>query len=458
MEYLQPNTKQRFVKMSRSSKKAKKRQKTILESLRLFLTPAIWKEAHQAHSRPRRACNWNIQPLVVVLLCVTWASGNSPEERFETARGFCVSLLPKRRRPGETRSGFLKALNRLPMPVLYALACGIRRRIFCLLAPVLVKDGFIPIGCDGSRIECPRTEELERNLPSGGKSNAAPSMWVTALVHLPTGMLLAWFTGPGDANERLHLLQLLPTLPALALLVTDAGYPSYQVFDRLRSKVFFLLRVSSNQSFYTKEGTPIEKWVDGPVYYWTKEAQEKKQPPLPLRLICIREKRRKIDVWLVTNVLDPQRLSVEQAGKFYRMRWENEGLFRSYKRTLKKVKLESKTLPLIKRELQGSLMSVQLMLAMGTYAIMQNNKGRPKMASAAKVARVIRAEMKDPKAGKKGGSFLGRLSKATRDDRPRTTPKETRLWPGRKPHTQPKAPNLLTIGNDITALFDEQLG
>jgi hypothetical protein len=367
-------------------------------------------------------------------------------------------LLPKRRRPGETRSGFLKALNRLPMPVLFALARGIRARIFCLLAPVLVKDGFIPIGCDGSRIECPRTEELERNLPSGGKSNAAPSMWVTALVHLPTGMLLAWFTGPGDANERMHLLQLLPTLPALALLVTDAGYPSYQVFDRLRSKVFFLIRVSSNQSFYTKEGTPIEKWVDGPVYYWTKEAQEKEQPPLPLRLICIREKRRKIDVWLVTNVLDPQRLSVEQAGKFYRMRWENEGLFRSYKRTLKKVKLESKTLTLIKRELQGSLMSVQLMLAMGTYAIMQKNNKRPKMASAAKVARVIRTEMKVPKAGKKGGSFLGRLSKATREDRPRTTPKEKRLWPGRKPHTQPKAPDLLTIDNDLIALFDEQLG
>lgn len=186
--------------------------------------------------------------------------------------------------------------------------------------------------------------------------------------------------------------------------------------------------------------------------------QEEGQPPLPLRLICIREKRRKIDVWLVTNVLDPQRLSVEQAGKFYRMRWENEGLFRSYKRTLKKVKLESKTLTLIKRELQGSLMSVQLMLAMGTYAIMQKNNGRPKVASAAKVARVIRTEMKEPKAGKKGGGFLGRLSKATREDRPRPTPKEKRLWPGRKPHTQPKAPHLLMIDNDLTALFDELLG
>jgi Transposase DDE domain len=450
----------------RSAAKAKKKQTTFLASLRLFLTPAVWKEGHQAHTRPHRSGKWSIQPLVIVLLCLTWANGNTPEERFETARGFCVRLLPKRRRPGETHSGFLKALARLPMPVLFAVAHGIRSRIFVLLAPVLAKDGFIPIGCDGSRVECPRTEELERNLPSGGKSNAAPSMWVTALVHLSTGMLLAWFCGPGDSNERLHLLQLLPTLPPLALLVTDAGYPSYRVFERLlRSKVFFLLRVSSNQTFYTKEGTAIEKWEDGPVYYWTEEAKDHGLPPLPLRLICVRENRRKVDVWLVTNVMDAQRLSVAQAGKFYRMRWENEGLFRSYKRTLKKVKLESKTLRLIKKELQGSLMSLQLMLAMGTYAIMQKKQSRSKgeqahaeVASAAKVARVLRMEMNDANSGARGGNFLGPLSKATREHRTRTSPKEKRPWPGRKPHSQPKAPSLLTIDENLTTLFDQQLG
>jgi hypothetical protein len=443
----------------RAARKATKRQKSFLESLRLFLTPATWKQGHEAHSRRHRQCSWNIQPLVLVLLCLTWATSDSLEERFEMSRGVCICLLPKRRRPGETLSGFLKALSRLPMPVLFALARSIRLRIFVLLAPVLVKDGFIPIGCDGSRIECPRSEELERNLSSGGKSNAAPSMWVTALVHLPTGMLLAWFCGPGDSNERLHLLQLLSTLTAMALLVTDAGYPSYQVFDRLiHADVLFLLRVSSNQTFYTKEGTPIETWEDGQVYYWTDEAMANEEPPLPLRLICVREKRRKVDVWLVTNVLDPKRLSVAQAGKFYRMRWENEGLFRSYKRTLKKVKLESKTLSLIKKELQGSLMSLQLMLAMGTYAIMQKNKGRTKVASAAKIARVIRAEMKDPKSGKRSGSFRDRLSKATREQRTRTTPKEKRPWPARKPHQQPKAPHLLKIDESLTVLFDQHLG
>ena len=35
-----------------------------------------------------------------------------------------------------------------------------------------------------------------------------------------------------------------------------------------------------------------------------------------------------------TNILDPQKLSAKTAAKFYRWRWRNEGLFRTYKRTL----------------------------------------------------------------------------------------------------------------------------
>jgi len=35
-------------------------------------------------------------------------------------------------------------------------------------------------------------------------------------------------------------------------------------------------------------------------------------------------KSKSYDVWLITNVLDPKRLSLAQASKFYRWRWENE--------------------------------------------------------------------------------------------------------------------------------------
>jgi hypothetical protein len=49
------------------------------------------------------------------------------------------------------------------------------------------------------------------------------------------------------------------------------------------------------------------------------------------------------------------------ASQFYRWRWESEGLFRTYKQTLKKVKLVSRTVKLVHREAEASLLAVQLL-------------------------------------------------------------------------------------------------
>jgi hypothetical protein len=49
-------------------------------------------------------------------------------------------------------------------------------------------------------------------------------MWVTALVHLTTGIPWAWWLGRGNASEHDHLRRMIPTLPGRALVVADAGY------------------------------------------------------------------------------------------------------------------------------------------------------------------------------------------------------------------------------------------
>jgi IS5 family transposase len=54
-------------------------------------------------------------------------------------------------------------------------------------------------------------------------------VWVTAFVHLGTGLLWSWRLGPGNADERQHLLQLLHTLPARALIIADAAYMGYEL-------------------------------------------------------------------------------------------------------------------------------------------------------------------------------------------------------------------------------------
>src|SRR4051794_7081211 len=113
----QPSWKERLMAHSSTARRLRPAARSLRDSLRNFLTPALWKQAQAA--RPRRACpRWATQPLVLTLLVLTWCCGDAQEERFETARAFVAASLPKRRRPGTTLRGFDQALARLPMAVL----------------------------------------------------------------------------------------------------------------------------------------------------------------------------------------------------------------------------------------------------------------------------------------------------------------------------------------------------
>jgi hypothetical protein len=143
--------------------------------------------------------------------------------------------------------------------------------------------GFIPLGCDGTRQACPRSEELERRLGTFGKkdsSPASPMIWNTSIVHLALGIPWCWRFGRGTkASERLHLIQMISLLPRLALMVTDAGYVGYEVMRALvEAKVWFLIRMSSNATFYSEDQTPLAEWQEGIVYYWPEERREAGQP------------------------------------------------------------------------------------------------------------------------------------------------------------------------------------
>ena len=88
-----------------------------------------------------------------------------------------------------------------------------------------------------------------------------------------------------------------------------------------------------------------------------------------VRVIRVASRKRKNDVWLVTDVLDPRRLSAESAGRLYRMRWESECFFKTYKRVVKDVCLVSETTVMVVREAEGSLLACQLLLAQGALAL-----------------------------------------------------------------------------------------
>lgn len=441
---------------AKKSARLRPQAQALVQSLRQFLTPAVWKQGHQALGRHRRGLRWDIQPLVLVLALSTWCCGDSQAERFEAAKAICVLCRSKQKRPGQTTQGFQKALARLPMVVWRAIAAGVRHGLAALVD--LAVDGFIPLGCDGTRLTCPRTAELERFLSGANPKNAAPSLWLTAVVHLRTGIPWCWRWGKGDANERWHLQQMLPLLPALTLLVADAGYIGYELMALVNQQVSFLMRGCSKAPLYTKNQVKMDAFREGECLYWPKEVQKQGGAPLRVRVLRLRKKKGKAkgqEVWLITNVLDAQRLSVEQAGQFYRWRWENEGFFRTYKRTLRKMKLESRTIALLHREAEGSMLALQILLAQGALAMPRKAGQATPPASPRKVLLEMRREILAALPSRRRRRFGTRLREAQRERRQRTSSKQRRPWPSRAPHKAPKPPRFLKLTKKLKAVLDK---
>jgi hypothetical protein len=508
---------------------------TLAQFFLHFLSPTVWRQAHQANprcanqgKRPNEGKDaarhrehkkrWELQPLVSVLLVLSWCQGDSLPERFETARACYVALHPKRRQPGKTCRGFAMALRRLPMPVLRALLAAVRCRLSGWLHGCWRTGGFVLLGCDGSRLECPRTAALERALgcsakrkkakqgrkkgakkvpPKGAKGaplseakgrlpaevqaaleaavqgppaaapapaaasttkadeeRSLPSLWLTALVHLASGVPYAWLVGKGDASEQRHLQRLAGLLPACALVIADAGYRGFALLhELLAANADFLIRLSSATTLYTLEYKSVKKFVAGQLaYYWPEEAQKKNQPPVKVRVICVRGCQKQ-DVWLLTSVLEESRLSVKDAARYYKMRWGSEGFFRTYKRTLGQVKLRFDTPALVFREVEVALLGAQLLLCQGAQAIPAAEGETAPGYSPRKVLQAFRQEVTRLAAPRLRGGFAEALKKARAERRKRTSAKEKRVWPRRKPHTPPKRPKILTMTDDQKALL-----
>ena len=430
---------------ARKRTRQRRRAKSLIGSMREFLTPAVFKQVRNVSKR-RKFPRWDLHPLLYILVLMTYCCGDSLPEKFEAARVFYVASCPKRKRPGSRFAGFEKALAKLPMPVFRALSAALRLRVEAIFGERWKVGDFIPFGCDGTRQACPRTAELERRLGTFGKEGSSPMIWNTSIVHLGLGFPFCWRLGKGGkASERSHLIHMLRWLPAAALIVADAGYVGYELAKKMMSaKLSFLIRMSSCATFYSETNQPLDEFREGIVYYWPKRQERDGEPPLRGRLLRIRSARCKVDVWLFTNIEDARRLSWETAATCYRWRWENEGFFRTYKRTLNKVTLTSRTLRLVHREAEASMIATQLLLCQGALAMPAPRKGGlPAMCSPRGVLLEVRREMTG--RSRPGKPFAERISRAQRDRRQRITAKQKRQWPRRKDHQPPHPPLLLRL-------------
>jgi hypothetical protein len=430
------------------------------DALERFLPAEVWKRAHRAHRPKKDPSRWCLTAVVWVLLGCAWCTGDSLEERFAASRAVYVACHQHDRRPGETFAGFLAALTRLPMPVLRALTAGVRGQLLAHFGSLLRVNGWMIFACDGSRLECPRSEELQARLGEAGKPGSAPSVYLSTLVLLPCAVLWAWQLGKGTASELDHLCRMLPTLPSRSLIVADAFYMGYDLFTSItKTPASFLVRLSSRAYLYTDELVPLERFREGLVWYWPAKMRDAGLPPLRLRMLRIRGK--KVDVWLLTDVMDRKELSHKLARQIYRWRWRNEGMFRLYKRQLNKMKLQSRTVALVHREAEGSLLALQLLLAMAATAVSQGQQTVIVMESPRRVLLRIRGRceaLRRTLGPRQFADYVRMLEQVRTGERPgRKSSKVRQEWPRRKDHKPPKPPKLRVLTDALKAQLQKVL-
>ena len=105
-------------------------------------------------------------------------------ERFETAVDLDRLLRPKQKRCGTTLSGFLLALEDLPLDVFGELRTGLQRAVLRANADPARVGRWNAFGLDGTKQNLPRTDANELGFGAATKDPALPQGLTVAAVAL----------------------------------------------------------------------------------------------------------------------------------------------------------------------------------------------------------------------------------------------------------------------------------
>jgi hypothetical protein len=360
--------------------------------------------------RFRRDCRWAVSGLVTAALVWAFSSKQTLTARFDQALKFARQLGRSLAPATTSYQAFLKLLVRWTAALRLEIALEYQRVMEREFPAAFRIAGFVPLAGDGSKLQLARTRSNEaryspaktragkgkkrrtakrRRLSRQARAKRArdkkadsPQMALTLLHHLTLRLPWDWRLGSYDSSERQHLLEMVPHLPADALVAADCGFVGYEFWSALlASRRQFVIRVGANVRLLKDLGLMRES--NGIVYLWPDKVAKRQQAPLRLRLVVVHDGRRS---WhLVTSVLDPKRLSDQQVAQMYGYRWRVELFFRHFKQTYGRAKLRSHKGEHAECEAEWSLMGLWTMLLHARLRLPEKDQGR------VSVARVLRA-------------------------------------------------------------------
>jgi len=384
---------------------------------------------------------WTPRMLVICATLMSWASSKMLKDRFEKARSAVVGMYNSRKRPGATYEGFIAALARRSAGLLAVVCQALQKAVGKVAGEFWTVEGWLLFGADGSRIECPMTAGNEEAFGCGGKKKTTPQQYIVTLFHVGTGLIWAWRRGLARASERGLLREMLDLLPPGAMLLADAGFTGYDLLKELRDRqIGFLIRVGSNVRLLKGLGYQVREH-DGIVYVWPEGKRKKGVEPLRLRLIVLHDGKKA--VYLLTNVLEQERLSDAQAGRFYRLRWGVELLYRALKQTLEHRKLLSDSPRHAQVELDWTMVGLW-MLGLMSLEAMRRDGYQLNAWGVARSLRVVREAMDKGHRSHRQGGLRQSLGQSVKDEYRRTCSKKARHWPHKKTERPPGAPQIRT--------------
>lgn len=369
-------------------------------------------------------------------LLMTWDEGQTLTHRWEHAWQWARQERAHWKL-GASFSGFTGALLKWTQTLVPVIVDRFRQSMQQQAGRFWTREGWLAMAVDGTRIEAPRTAANEAGLGCAGRKKTAPQVFLTTLWHLGLGLPWGYRLGPGTDSERTHLQDMIDDLPAHTLLVADAGFVSYPLCRALlQQDRSFLLRVGGNITLLSELGYYHQE-QDGLVYLWPEARRDSR--PLVLRLITLQGPQQPI--CLLTNVLEASELTDTTAAALYALRWGEEVFYRSYKQTLQRRTLKSRTPDTALAEAHWTLLGIWLLGLMSVFGLIA--AGHDPLAWSVAASRdVVRRAVRNHHHGRSRRRLKDDLAHAIKDGYRRTRPRTARDFPRQKNEPAPRPPNI----------------
>lgn len=198
---------------------------------------------------------------------------------------------------------------------------------------------------DGSTLEALfrklKALQEQADAPLAGHIVAA----VDLLTHLPAAV---WWADDPSSNDKALLPQVKQWLKASTLMVFDLGYFAFTWFDDLtQSQVSFVTRLRAKTSYQVKLCLRLHPQLRDQIVLLGSYRSNPSQYPVRLIEVFIDGEWRSY----ITNVLDPEQLSIVDVVQLYEHRWHIEGAFLLVKRLLDLAYLHVTTINGVKLQL-----------------------------------------------------------------------------------------------------------